>query len=67
MITLNRKYIKNCDAVASKLEHKGHIVAVINKRDAYYENDLTREFRQNLCPHDWETNAEYEDLAKFIK
>jgi len=67
MITLNAKYLPNCNAVAEKLEARGHTVAVIDETDIHYESDCRRERRQRLSPHDWNSEAESDDLRMFLR
>lgn len=68
MITLNLKYLtENQKNHISELEKLGNIVDTIDEIDLWYEDDLKREFKQNLSPHDWHGKIEYFDLYRFLK
>lgn len=67
MITLNSRYLINVNEIADKIEKDGFTVCIINEQDVMYEDDLGREFRQNLSAHDWETEAEWRIMMRYIK
>jgi hypothetical protein len=68
MITINLKYLDpKRHGDLSELEILGHYVATIDEQNLWYEDDLTREFKQNLSPHDWQTEEEYVALTRFLK
>lgn len=67
MITLNARYISNVNEIAEKIEKNGFTVCIIDEEDVMYEDDLGREFRQNLSCHDWQDEAEWQEVSKYIK
>ena len=67
MITINQRYCNNHANVASLLESWGYEVATIDEQDWRYEEDQTREFKQNLSAHDWETVGEWLAFQKALR
>lgn len=68
MITINLRYldVRKHDSL-SELELLGHTIATIDEQDKWYENDTTRDIKQNLSPHDWHNEQEYRDLKRFLE
>lgn len=70
MITINKKYIEegiDFDLLCESLENYGHTVCFIEDVDYMYEDDQQRKHKQNLSPHDWETEAEYKDMQYVLR
>jgi hypothetical protein len=59
MITLSSRHITDLDIVCASLEAMGFTVCVVDN-----EPDPERDF---YSPHDWQSEAEYQALRKFLK